>query len=232
MIAFRRSIDRGHSNHAWIDSYHTFSFAEYSDPEQSGYRVLKVLNEDRIKPGEGFATHAHSDMEIVTYVLEGAIEHKDDLGNTLVLRSGDVQRMTAGTGISHSEYNASQDEEVHVLQVWIMPAQNGLPPSYEQRQFLSQDSEARMILLVSPDGSDASLTINQDVHIYMVVLNAGEVVRHTVPSGRHAYMHVARGAVTVNQQALQSGDGARIHDEEELLLTSPTRGEALLFDLP
>ena len=232
MIALRPSAERGHANHGWLDTYHTFSFADYYDPAHRGFSVLRVINEDWVQPGQGFGTHGHRDMEIITYILEGALEHKDSLGNGSVIRPGDVQRMSAGTGVRHSEFNASPSERVHLLQIWIEPNRQGIQPGYEQKYFADAEKTGHLRLVASPDGRDGSVTIHQDALLYATLLNRNATIRHALPPGRQAYVHVARGTVMVNGQQLQTGDGAKITDEAEITLTTPSQGEALLFDLP
>src|SRR3970040_3025505 len=193
MIQLRKAEDRGHANHGWLDSWHTFSFADYHDPRHMGFSALRVINEDRVQPGAGFPTHGHRDMEIISYVLEGALEHQDSLGNGSVIRPGDVQRMSAGTGVTHSEDNASHTEPVHLLQIWIRPNQRGLVPEYEQKELPETARRSRLCLVASPDGCDASLTIHQDAFLYVTLLGRGESVTHALAPGRSAYLHVARG---------------------------------------
>lgn len=232
MISLRKAQDRGHFNHGWLDTYHTFSFADYYDPGQMGFSVLRVINEDRVAPGKGFATHGHRDMEIITYVLEGALEHKDSLGTGSVIRPGEVQRMSAGSGITHSEFNHSGTEPVHFLQIWILPDRKGLPPDYEQKFFAPQERFGRWRLVASPDGSQGSVAIHQDAFLYVTELKDAESVDHRLAPGRSAYLQLARGRATVNGQALSAGDGARISDETDIRLTGQNGTEALLFDLP
>ncbi len=223
MITVRRSEDRGHAEHGWLDSHHTFSFANYYDPEHVGFRNLRVINEDRVAPGEGFPTHPHRDMEILSYVLEGSLGHRDSMKNGSVIRPGDVQRMTAGTGVAHSEMNASETEPVHFLQIWLMPKAPRLTPGYEQKTF---GSDAALTLVASPDGAEGSITLNADAKIW--VLRKDATV--TLAPGRHAWVQVTRGSFAVNGAALETGDGAAISDEAELTLKG--EGEALLFELP
>lgn len=231
MIEIRKSTERGHANHGWLDSWHSFSFAEYYDPKYMGFGSLRVINDDRIAAGAGFPTHPHRDMEIVTYILEGALEHKDSMGTGSVIRPGDVQRMTAGTGITHSEFNASDTEPVHLLQIWIQPNQKGLTPGYEQRTFSIADKQGRLRLVASPDGREDSVTIHQDATMHAGLLGKGDQVRYTLPSGRRAYLHVARGEVVVNGTHLSGGDAAAITQENEISLSTLTSAEILLFDL-
>lgn len=232
MLQVRNAVERGHANHGWLDSYHSFSFADYYDPEHMGYSALRVINEDRVVPAAGFPTHAHRDMEIVTYVLAGALEHRDSMGNGSIIAPGDVQRMSAGTGVTHSEFNASKTEPVHFLQIWVLPARRGLPPSYEQKQFPELQKRAQLRLIAAPDGADGAVTIHQDAFIYATVLQAGERVAFQPRAGRHVYIHVARGAMTINGTAVGAGDGVRIVQENEISLDGRDTGEALLFDLP
>lgn len=231
MIILRKSQARGHANHGWLDSYHTFSFASYYDPAHMGFSSLRVINDDRITPGAGFGTHGHNDMEIITYVLDGALEHKDSMGNGSVIFPGDVQRMSAGTGITHSEYNASKTEPAHLLQIWILPNQTGVTPSYEQTHFSEADKRGRLRLIASPDGRDGSVKIHQDASVYTTVLYAGESISHVLMAGRKAYVHVARGEAQLNGQPLADGDGARVIDEHSISFTTGSKAEILLFDL-
>jgi len=231
MITRRPSNERGHANHGWLDSYHSFSFANYYHPKHMGFRGLRVINEDRVSPGRGFGAHPHNDMEIVTYVLQGALEHKDSMGNGSVIHAGDVQRISAGTGITHSEYNPSQSEIVHFLQIWITPQETGTKPTYEQRTFSIEEKRGRLCLIVSPDGRDESITVNQDVELYAIVLAPGEQVTHHLKPNRYAWVQVTRGNVFLNDLSLETGDGAKIREEEILEIKANTEAEALLFDL-
>ena len=231
MIAVRRAEERGHAEHGWLESYHTFSFADYQDPRHMGFRTLRVINEDRVQPGRGFGTHGHEDMEIVSYVLDGALAHRDSLGTGSVIRPGDVQRMSAGTGVRHSEFNASQDALVHFLQIWILPDRRAIAPSYEQRSFSSEERRNRWRLVVSPDGRDGALTIHQDASIYATLLAKDASVEHTLAAGRHAWLQVARGVVRLNGVELVEGDGAAVSDERRLEMAADHDTEALLFDL-
>jgi hypothetical protein len=228
MLQLRKAHDRGHANHGWLDSRHTFSFADYHDPKHVSFSALRVINEDRVAPGEGFPTHPHRDMEIITYVLEGALEHQDSLGTGSVIRPGEVQRMSAGTGIRHSEFNHSQTEPVHFLQIWILPDRQGVQPGYEQKRI---ELDGKLRLVASPDGRDGSLTIHQDASVYAARLNGSEVT-HTLAPGRRAWLQVARGAVQLNGTTLQAGDGAGIENEPALRLVVDGSAEVLLFDLP
>jgi quercetin 2,3-dioxygenase len=231
MIAVRKSQDRGHANHGWLDSYHTFSFADYYDPDEMGFGTLRVINEDRVAPGKGFGTHPHRDMEIISYVLDGALAHKDSMGTGSVIRPGDVQRMSAGTGVSHSEFNPSPTDPVHFLQIWIEPSELGVKPSYEQKTFLSEQKKGRLRLVASPDAAEGSVKIHQDARVYAALVNGEDAVTYTLPPGRRAYLHVARGNVQVNGTELAPGDGARIVGEKELRLSGGRNAEVLLFDL-
>lgn len=232
MIQVRRSEERGHANHGWLDSRHTFSFADYYDPDYMGYGPLRVINEDRVEPAAGFPTHGHRDMEIISYVLEGALEHKDSLGTGSVIRPGDVQRMSAGTGVRHSEFNASKTEPVHFLQIWIEPDMRGIKPGYEQKHFEAADLAGRMRLIASPDGADGSVRIQQDARVYATKLGTGDAVSHRLAAARRAYVQVARGEAVVNGQKLGAGDGAAVEEETEIKLASPSTAEVLVFDLP
>ena len=232
MTTLRPSNARGHANHGWLDSYHTFSFANYYDPEHMGVSNLRVINDDTVMPGQGFGTHGHQDMEIVSYVLDGALEHKDSLGTGSVIRPGDIQRMSAGTGVRHSEYNPSPTEPVHFLQIWLLPNRAGVQPGYEQKHFPLEDRRGRPVLLVSPDGRDGSLSAPQDGLLYGTLLEAGETVEHPLAAGRRAYVHVARGQVAVNGTPLGSGDGAALDDVDHVHLEGLGHAEVLLFDLP
>ncbi len=236
MITLRRSAERGHFDHGWLETRHTFSFAGYQDAAHMGFRHLRVINEDIVQPGRGFGTHPHRDMEIVTYILDGALEHRDSMGNAGVISAGEVQRMTAGTGVTHSEYNASSTEPVHLIQIWIIPAEMGLMPSYEQRTLVdpgavSDESAARLQLVASPDAGDGSQLIHQDVRLYAVALGAGSRTQIALPAGRHAWLQVTRGGLTLNGIELAQGDGAAVSDETTLDLQARGDAEALLFDL-
>lgn len=231
MIAIRKSNDRGHANHGWLDSYHTFSFANYHDPNYMNFRSLRVINEDVINPGKGFGTHGHRDMEIITYVLEGALEHKDSLGTGAVIKPGEVQRMSAGTGIQHSEFNHSQTDGVHLLQIWLLPDTNGLPPSYEQRDFPVAERHGKLRLVAARDARDGAVKIHQDVDLYAAVLDKNSQVSHALQSNRHGWLQVARGSVLLNGLALEKGDGAAVSDESELVVEATENAEFLLFDL-
>lgn len=232
MLQVRKGAERGHANHGWLDTYHSFSFADYHDPAHMGFSVLRVINEDRVAPGAGFPPHGHRDMEIVTYVLEGALEHQDSLGNGSIIRPGEVQRMSAGSGVRHSEHNASQSKPVHLLQIWILPATRGIAPGYEQKRFEPGEFTGGLRLIASPDGRDGSVTVHQDAAIYAARLNGTRVLTHHFAAGRRGYLQVARGAVIANDVPHAAGDGARIENEQELRLVAPDGGEVLLFDLP
>jgi len=230
MITIRRAAERGHTRIDWLDSWHTFSFGEYFDPEHIEFRALRVINEDYVAPGRGFGTHPHHDMEIVTYVLEGALEHRDSLGNGSTISPGEIQRMSAGTGIRHSEFNGSKSDTVHLLQIWIMPERAGLAPGYEQRA-LPAGVRGGLQVIASRDGRDGSVTIHQDAAIHAAELAAGATAEHALAAGRHAWLQVARGAVTANGQALRAGDGAAFSDERAVQLRADEDAEVLLFDL-
>ena len=231
MITVRKSEHRGHANHGWLDSHHTFSFSDYYDSAHLGFRDLLVINEDRVQPGQGFGRHGHQDMEIISYVLEGELEHRDSLGNGAVLRPGDVQRMSAGTGVRHSEFNHSKQHLVHFLQIWIQPAKQGVTPSYEDKNFPLEERRNRLRLLVSPDGADGSLVIHQDARVYATLLEPGREVALELASGRRAWVQVARGDGELNGIRLTAGDGAAIEGESSLRWKATTQAEILVFDL-
>lgn len=231
MIEVRRSGERGHTRHLGLESDHSFSFAGYDDPRHRGFGALRVINEDRLQPGVGFDTHGHQDMEIISYVLEGALAHEDSLGNGAILRPGDVQRMSAGTGVRHSEYNASDRDVVHFLQIWIVPDRRGLPPSYERKHFSEAEKRGRLRLIASPDGRDGSVSLHQDAFVYAALLDGAQRVVHRLTPGRRAYGHVARGRVTVNGQLLEAGDALKAEGVDEIVLDQAERAEVLLFDL-
>jgi len=231
-LTLRKSEDRGRADFGWLDSRHSFSFGEYHDLAHMGFGPLRVINDDRVAPGGGFPTHGHRDMEIISYVLEGALEHKDSIGTGSVIRPGDVQRMSAGTGIRHSEYNASQTEPVHFLQIWIMPDKQGLKPGYEQKTFADADKRGKLRLVASRDGREGSVTIHRDVDLYASLLASGERVSHEVRAGRAAWVQVARGAITVNGVELKAGDGVSVDASGTLTLAGTLEAEVLLFDLP
>jgi redox-sensitive bicupin YhaK (pirin superfamily) len=231
MITVRRADERGGADHGWLDTRHTFSFADYHDPRHMGFRALRVINEDRVQPGAGFPTHGHRDMEIISYVLAGALEHKDSMGTGSVIRPGDVQRMSAGTGVRHSEHNHSATDLVHFLQIWLEPARRGLAPGYEQKRFPEAERRNRLRLVASPDGGEGAVTIHQDARVYATLLAPGATVRLDLAPGRHAWVQVARGAVSVDGRALGAGDGAAISDEPTVTLTATGDAEVLVFDL-
>lgn len=231
MITVRKSNERGHANHGWLDSYHTFSFADYRDPAHMHFRSLRVMNEDWVAPGQGFGRHPHSDMEIVTYVFEGQLEHQDSMGNGSVLRPGDFQRMSAGTGVEHSEFNPSADQRVHLYQIWLFPSERGLEPSYEERKFSSSEKQDRLRLVASPDGRENSLTIHTDANVYLGNLAAGVNTSHELQPGRHAWLQVLRGTVQLGDVELTAGDAAAMTDETDVNLTAVEPAEVMLFDL-
>lgn len=231
MITVRQAEERGRSEIDWLDSRHTFSFADYHDPEHMGFRALRVINDDRVLPSSGFGSHPHRDMEILTYVLEGAIGHRDSMGNGSTIRPGDVQRMSAGTGVVHSEWNHSKSEPVHFLQIWIEPERRGIAPGYEQRPFEPHELRDRLRLVASRDGRDGSITIHQDAVLYATRLFAGKSVNHELAVGRHAWVQVARGVVTLNGVTLGAGDGAAVSDERRFELVATEDAEVLVFDL-
>ncbi len=231
MIQIRRGSERGHANHGWLDSHHTFSFADYHDPKHMGFRALRVINEDRVSPGRGFGAHPHRDMEIVSYVLEGAVEHQDSMGNGSVIRPGDVQRMSAGTGVTHSERNPSTTEPVHFLQIWLVPSSRGIAPSYEQKTFTAEEKRGRLRVVASPDGREGSVTIHTDAVLYAGLFDSGEVATLALDPGRHAWVHVARGTVRVNGQDLAAGDGAALSEEAAVHVEGRSGAEIVVFDL-
>ena len=232
MLTVRKAEARGHAHHGWLDTWHTFSFADYYDPREMGYGALRVINDDKVEPGQGFGMHGHRDMEIITYVLEGALEHKDSMGNGSTIRPGNVQRMSAGTGVRHSEFNPSRAERVHLLQIWIEPKITGVRPSYEEKEFGPADKKGKLRLIASPDGRDGSVTIHQDALVYAALLDGNDAITHALAPGRRAYLHVARGALKVNGIELKGGDGAKIAGESRLELGEARQAEVLLFDLP
>ena len=231
MFAVRKSDARGHANHGWLDSYHTFSFADYYDPREMGFGSLRVINEDRVQAGMGFGTHPHRDMEIISYVLEGALEHRDSLGTGSIIRPGDVQRLSAGTGVRHSELNPSDREAVHFLQIWIEPKVRGVKPSYEQQSFSAEQKRGRLRLVASPGGADGSLTIHQDAWVFAALLDGADALTYALPEGHNAYVHIARGTVALNGETLAAGDGAKIAAETELRFAEGRQAELLLFDM-
>ncbi len=233
MMTIQRAAERGHFNHGWLDTFHTFSFAGYYDPEHMGFRVLRVINEDRVAPGQGFGTHPHNNMEILTYVLEGALQHRDSMGNGSVIRPGEVQRMTAGSGVTHSEVNASDSEPVHLYQIWILPERPGLTPGYEQKAFPAGETDSPVRLVASRDGREGSLTIHQDADVSLVRLLPGKKLALPFDPDRHAWVQVARGALTLNGRELDTSDGAALSEESALeFATGSTDAEAILFNLP
>jgi redox-sensitive bicupin YhaK (pirin superfamily) len=232
MIQLRRSEDRGHADHGWLDSRHSFSFADYYDPEHMGFGPLRVINEDRVQPGMGFGTHGHRDMEIVSYVLSGRLEHKDSMGTGSVIVPGDVQRMSAGRGVQHSEYNPSRSEATHFLQIWIEPSVRGIAPEYEQKHISRDQKRNRLRIIASPDGADGSVRLHQDARVYATVLGEGEAVTHALGPGRQAYVHVITGTAHVNDTRLAPGDAAKITGEAEVRIDRAEDAEVLLFDLP
>ncbi len=231
MIQIRRSSERGYFRHGWLDTYHTFAFGEYYDPAYVSFRSLRVMNEDRIAPGQGFGMHGHRDMEIVTYVLAGALEHRDSLGNGSVIQAGEFQKMTAGTGVRHSEFNPSTDESVHLYQIWILPREQGLEPSYCERRFDPREKRGRLCLVASPDGAHGGLPIFQDAYLHLAELEPGETVEHHLRAGRGAWLQVLSGRLEVNNLELAAGDGLAATDEPTLTVRNVAAGELLLFDL-
>ena len=232
MITIRKANERGHFNHGWLNTYHTFSFDQYYDPRYMGFRVLRVINEDFVASGRGFPMHAHRDMEIITYILEGALQHEDSMGNGSVIRPGDVQRMTAGTGVRHSEKNPSPSEAVHLLQIWILPHTVGLDPSYEQKAFNTDERHNQLRLIASEDGRDGSVLMHQDVSLYASIIDEGTGVTYSTAETRYGWLQVARGAVDVNGERAEQGDGAVIVAESQIEIAAQQPAEILLFDLP
>ncbi len=232
MIVMRYSGDRGHANHGWLDTYHTFSFAGYYDPRFMGFRVLRVINEDRVAAGQGFGMHPHRDMEIVTYVLSGALEHKDTMGNGEVLRPGELQRMSAGTGLQHSEFNPSSEQPVHLYQIWLEPKSRGIEPSYEQKSFPEADRRNQLKMVASPDGTDGSLSIHQAASLYLGSMEPNVTLAHELGLDRHGWLQILRGSVRLNDNTLHAGDGAAISDERNIRIQAIEDSEVLLFDLP
>lgn len=231
MITLRKSSDRGHFDHGWLNTYHTFSFADYYDPDWMGFRTLRVINEDFVQPSEGFPTHAHRDMEILTFILEGALQHKDSMGTGSVIVPGDVQRMSAGKGVTHSEFNHSKTEPVQLLQIWILPEKKGIEPGYEQKAFKEGEKRERLRLIASPDGRDGSVTIHQDADLYATILKEREAIEHVLKPGRHAWVQMARGGVVLNGHKLEAGDGAALSEEKILRFVCEKDAEILVFDL-
>jgi len=232
MLEIRKAGERGHANHGWLDSWHSFSFADYHDPRHMGFGALRVINEDRVQPGMGFGTHGHRDMEIISYVLEGALAHKDSMGNGSTIVPGDVQRMSAGRGVLHSEFNHEAAGETHFLQIWIEPSVRGIDPGYEQKRFGPEDKRGRLRLVASPDGREGSVKIHQDAFVYAALLDGAERAAHKLAPGRRAYLHLARGQLRANGEALSAGDALKAIDVPEIVLEQGAQAEALLFDLP
>jgi len=231
VIKIRKSQERGHFDHGWLETFHTFSFDEYRDPHHMGFRKLRVINEDRVKPGEGFPTHSHQNMEIITYVLEGALEHKDSMGNSSVIKAGEVQRMSAGTGVTHSEYNHSKSETVHFLQIWILTEQVGIQPGYEQKMFSRDEKLNQLRRVASRDGRDGSVTVHQDINLYDSILEANQELVYEVPHGRHVWIQVTDGKIKVEDEMLGAGDGVSVSDEKRIRLAAAEKASFLLFDL-
>jgi redox-sensitive bicupin YhaK (pirin superfamily) len=231
MITIRKADERGHFDVGWLNTYHTFSFDQYHDPNHMGFHSLRVINEDIVQPGQGFPTHGHRDMEIVTYILAGALEHRDSMGNGSIIRPGDAQRMSAGTGVRHSEANPSPDTPVHLLQIWILPNEKNLPPEYEEKKFSDEQKRNKLRLIVSPEGDEGSVKIHQDAKLYASLLDKDQEVVHTLANGRSAWLQVAGGSVVLNDVALQQGDGAAVSQESSIRITAPEPAEVLLFDL-
>jgi len=231
MMTIRPAEERGHAVHGWLDSHHTFSFADYYDSKHSDFRSLRVINEDRVAPGQGFGTHPHREMEIISYVLEGALQHRDSIGTGSIIRPGDVQRMSAGTGVAHSEYNASKTEPVHFLQIWLLPNERGIKPSYEQKAFPDTEKRGRLRVVASPDSRDGSVAIHTDALVYAGLFDKGEAAELRLDRGRHAWVHVARGKVRVNARELKAGDGAALSQEDVIRIEGVDGGEVLVFDL-
>jgi redox-sensitive bicupin YhaK (pirin superfamily) len=231
MLTIRKAHDRGHANHGWLDTYHTFSFADFHDPSQMGFGPLRVINDDTVAGGGGFPPHGHRDMEIISYVIDGALSHKDSMGNGSVMRPGDVQRMSAGRGVMHAEFNQSETEPVHFLQIWIMPEKPGLPSGYEQKFFGDEEKRGRLRLVASPDGADGSVRIQQDARMFATILDGGAKVEHTIARGRKGWLHVVKGSAGLGERKLVAGDGVAIEGEEALVISSKDGGEVLLFDM-
>jgi quercetin 2,3-dioxygenase len=231
MITIRGSEERGGADHGWLNTRHSFSFDQYYDPRYMGFRSLRVINEDWVQPGHGFPMHPHRDMEIITYLLEGALDHKDSMGNGSIIRPGDGQRMSAGTGVRHSEANPSQTDPAHLLQIWILPERLGIKPSYEQKEFPAEEKRGKLRLIASPDGKDGSVTIHQEARLYVSLLQSGEEVEHELANGRYGWLQVARGAIELNGKPLRQGDGAAISQEPKLDIKGAQDAEILLFDL-
>ncbi len=232
MLTIRRGSERGYADHGWLKSYHSFSFADYHDPQHMGFGPLRVINEDRVAPGMGFGTHGHRDMEIISYVLDGELAHRDSMGTGSVIRPGDVQRMSAGTGVTHSEFNHSKTQTTHFLQIWIEPRVTGIASSYEEKRFEAADKRGRLRLVASPDGVDGSVTIHQDARVYAGLFDGAEAATLDVADGRRAYVHVARGSINVDGQRLAAGDAAKVSGQSRIALTDGADAEVLAFDLP
>jgi len=232
MITIRLAADRGHAQHGWLDSFHSFSFADYYDPDHMGFGPLRVLNEDRVQPGKGFGTHGHRDMEIISYVLSGRLEHKDSMGTGSIIAPGDVQSMSAGRGVRHSEFNPSGDEATHFLQIWIEPNVTGIEPRYQQTRIPAAEKRGRLRLIASPDGANGSVTIRQDARVYAALVDGNDSLAHALVPGRRAYVHVVRGSARVNGTALAAGDALKLEDEISILIDRCAAAEILLFDLP
>lgn len=232
MITLRPAADRGHANHGWLDSWHTFSFANYYDPEHMGFGPLRVINDDRIAAGRGFGTHGHRDMEIITYVLDGAVAHKDSMGTGSTVRPGDVQRMSAGRGVLHSEFNPQPDAGTHMLQIWIQPDVTGIEPEYDQKSYSADDKRGKLVQVISPDGADDSMRIHQDARLYAGLFDGAETAELPLAAGRKAWVHLARGNVTVNGQVLQAGDAVALDGEASVRIEHGDAAEVLVFDLP
>lgn len=231
MMTIRKATDRGHAKHGWLDSHHTFSFADFHDPKHMGFRSLRVINDDRVEGGQGFGAHSHRDMEIISYVLEGELSHQDSMGTGETIRPGDVQRMSAGTGVQHSEFNGSKQDEVHFLQIWLIPSKQGIKPGYEQKLFSEADKRGRLRLVASPDGRDGSLTVHTDAKLYAGLFTEGEAAELAIGPGRGAWLHVARGRVRINGQELAAGDAAAFEHETAVRIEGVAEGEVLAFDL-
>jgi hypothetical protein len=231
MQQIRRSAERGHLNFGWLDTHHSFSFGDYYDPENMGFASLRVINDDTVEPGQGFGMHGHRDMEIITYILDGALEHKDSMGNGSVIRPGDVQRMSAGRGVMHSEFNPSPSERVRLLQIWIQPDTQGVAPSYEEKHFDADSKRGRLRLVASRDGREGSVHIHQDAMVYAALLDGADTAAHAIAKGRFGYVHVARGSVTVNGERLEGGDALKVSGETQLTLQDAQQAEILLFDM-
>jgi redox-sensitive bicupin YhaK (pirin superfamily) len=231
MMNLRKANERGHADHGWLDSHHTFSFADYHDAAHMGFRALRVINDDTVAPGRGFGAHPHRDMEIISYVLDGALAHKDSMGTGSTIEPGDVQRMSAGTGVVHSEFNASDKAKVHFLQIWLIPEKRGIAPGYEQKRFTAEDKAGRLRLVASPDGRDGSVTIHADAALYAGIFVAGERAELPIAKGRHAWIHVARGTIRANGKDLAAGDGLALSDETAVTIEGTGGGEVLVFDL-